>query len=388
MCLEHTQSLTWSSKIFCKNYHYKLQIKQMKLEKWADLAGVTGRLDGWFQAVRTEGCSALCIQACECAKSITTCVPITYVANAGPKLALDFSLEAVSKRPFVTLGPWKVLSADRVRGRPVQWRERQPHNRVHQILQRALCQAFGPFTGWTETTQHNFQSFFRHFLLKWPAFSLSPERFCDQKRHFLPHHNRHCRSCSVLKRTMEDLRKRIISGLAASQTPTQVRPDTTFKAIRNTEKIFEETGGCSQALRDGRPRSVRTQSKVSAVEKSVAETPRTSIRKWSCDFRMTCTTMKQMVKVDLSMMSRVAKGTPPRTVKISTTLKWSKKLLILLKSNASIAIVFSGDFLSQELSDPMNPRGRPTNPTSSRKASESLTATHQIHREREALTSL
>ena len=43
MCLEHTQSLTCSSKIFCKNYHYKLQIKQMKFEKWADLAGVTGR---------------------------------------------------------------------------------------------------------------------------------------------------------------------------------------------------------------------------------------------------------------------------------------------------------------------------------------------------------
>ncbi len=66
------QHLTCSSKIFCKNYHYKLQIKQMKFEKWADLAGVTGRLNGWFQAVRTEGCSALCIQACKCAKSIWT----------------------------------------------------------------------------------------------------------------------------------------------------------------------------------------------------------------------------------------------------------------------------------------------------------------------------
>ncbi len=46
--------MTCSSKIFCKNYHYKLQIKQMKFEKWADLAGITGRLIDDFRQLRPK----------------------------------------------------------------------------------------------------------------------------------------------------------------------------------------------------------------------------------------------------------------------------------------------------------------------------------------------
>ncbi len=53
----------------------------MKFEKWADLAGVIGRLNGRFQAAGTEGCSALWVRACECSKSILPCVPAAYLLS-------------------------------------------------------------------------------------------------------------------------------------------------------------------------------------------------------------------------------------------------------------------------------------------------------------------
>jgi hypothetical protein len=146
---------------------------------------------------------------------------------------------------------------------------------------------------------------------------------------------------------MSELRQKIVTRILAGDRPVDIAKNFGIarSTVYNAKKLYDESGDFTQRYsKNGRPKTVRTDALVRAVDQQVKATPRTSIRKLARDNNVSKTTMFNLVRSDLGMRSRaVVRCQMLTSLQRQKRLDRSKKILNWLKRNPGKVIVFSDE---------------------------------------------